>query len=343
LEERRSGIRARSPLAPETLDSLLFIKPGSFGDVIHALPCAAAIKQSFPKCRLTWLVDERWQPLLAGNPHIDETVVFPRQRFRGLGGKLASIPWAFGLRQYKSDVALDLQGLLRSGLMARLSGSKRIIGLSDAREGARFFHSEVTPVVPGEHAVRRYLRSMETLGCPIPGKPEFWLPDGEKPTKVKTDGPYVLLHPFARGEGKSLSAAQVSALCRALQPMKVVVAGMGSASDLPENTVDALNQTSISELIWLIRKADFVISVDSGPMHIAAATGTPLLSIHTWSDPRLVGPFSESAWVWQGGEIRRQNLSAASLPPARDPGENDIAAMANFVKGRASGSSDQTK
>jgi heptosyltransferase-1 len=332
--ERRSGSWARSRRAPESLNSLLFIKPGSFGDVIHALPCAAGIKRAFPNTRLTWLVDERWQPLLAGNPHIDETVIFPRQRFRGLGGKLASIPWAFGLRKIQPDVALDLQGLLRSGLMARLSGARRIIGLSDAREGARFFHSEIIPVEAGEHAVLRYLRSLELLGCPPVANPEFWLPAGERPAQVDVREPYVLLHPFARGEGKSLTDAQVAALCRALQPSNVIVAGMGEASGLPENAVNALHRTSIREMIWLIRQARFVISVDSGPMHIAAATETPLLSIHTWSDPRLVGPFAETAWIWQGGEIRRQNLTASSLPPARSPGDADIAGIAEFVKAR---------
>jgi ADP-heptose:LPS heptosyltransferase len=334
LQERRSGSWARSRLTPESLSSLLLIKPGSFGDVIHALPCAAAIRQAAPKIRLTWLVDERWQSLLAGNPHIDETIIFPRQRFRGLGGKLASIPWAFGLRRLQPDVALDLQGLLRSGLMARLSGAKRIVGLSDAREGARFFHSEITTVVPGEHAVRRYLRSLEKIGIPSPANPEFWLPAGDKPSKIKVDAPYVLLHPFARGEGKSLSAAQVTTLCRALQPLPVVVAGMGESPDLPENAVNTLNRTSISELIWLIRAARFVISVDSGPMHIAAAVQTPLLSIHTWSDPRLVGPFNESAWIWQGGEIRPQNLAGGTLLPTRSPGDADIAGIAEFVKSR---------
>jgi heptosyltransferase I len=142
----------------------------------------------------------------------------------------------------------------------------------------------------------------------------------------------VLLHPFARGEGKSLSASHVEALCRALQPLNVVVAGMGTAPPLPANAINALNQTSISEMIWLIRQAAFVISVDSGPMHIAAAVQTPLLSIHTWSDPRLVGPCDENAWLWQGGEIRRQDLSARDLPPARSPGDADVAGIAEFVK-----------
>jgi heptosyltransferase-1 len=314
-----------------TTESLLIVKPGSFGDIIHALPCAAALKHAQPQTRLTWLVDERWQALLAGNPHIDETVVFPRQKFRGPGGKIASVPWALGLRRLRPDVALDLQGLLRSGLMARLSGARRIIGLADAREGARFFCTDLTPVLPGEHSVRRYLRSLELLGLPPVTRPEFWLPPGHPPTGLPADSPFVLLHPFARGGGKSLTAQQVTHLCRALQPRRVIVAGMGEAPALPDNAVNALNRTSISEMIWLIRRAQLVISVDSGPMHIAAAVETPLLSIHTWSDPRLVGPFSQTAWIWQGGEIRRQELDAKSLPPARSPGDKDIAVIAEWV------------
>ena len=68
-------------------------------------------------------------------------------------------------------------------------------------------------------------------------------------------------------------------------------------------------------MIWLLRAADFVVSVDSGPMHIAAAVGAKMLSIHTWSDPRLVGPFSDDAWIWQGGQIRRQQIGAHSCFP----------------------------
>lgn len=314
-----------------TTESLLIVKPGSFGDIIHALPCAAAIKQARPQTRLTWLVDERWQALLAGNPHLDDTVVFPRQKFRGLRGKIASVPWALGLRRLQPRIALDLQGLLRSGLMARLSGARRIIGLADAREGARLFCSELTPVVPNEHSVRRYLRSLELLGLPPVPNPEFWLPPGTPPAGLPTDSPYVLLHPFARGEGKSLSGPQVALFCQTLHPLKVIVAGMGAAPALPDNAVDALNRTSISEMIWLIRRARFVVSVDSGPMHIAAAVETPLLSIHTWSDPRLVGPYSQTAWIWQGGEIRHQELAAENLPPARSPGDDDIGGIANWV------------
>lgn len=316
--------------------SLLFLKPGSFGDIVHALPCAAALKRHWPDTRLTWLVDERWVDLLAGNSTIDALATFPRQRFRGLAGKLRSIPWARDLKRYHPDLVLDLQGLLRSALMAKLSGAREIVGLADAREGASWFYQKVTPVKPGEHSVLRYLRSLDTLGVPRPEHLEFPLPAGSRPAGVIPAAPFILLHPFARGAGKSLSEEHVLELCRSLQPSPVLIAGNGSFSaPLPENTSSLLNQTSIAELIWLIRSAAFVISVDSGPMHIAAAVGTGLISIHTWSDPRLVGPFNEHAWIWQGGSLRRQTLSPEqSLLPSQPLTSADLAHIAELARGQ---------
>lgn len=317
------------------VESILIIKPGSFGDIIHALPCAAALRAALPRTHITWLVDERWQSLLTGNPDIDETVVFPRQKFRGLIGKLRSIPWAMDLKRIAPDIVIDLQGLLRSGLMARLSGAPRIIGLADAREGARFFCHELAPVFPKEHSVQRYLRTLDTLGLAEVKKPVFNLPQGQIPPAAQ-GRKFILLHPFARGEGKSLTAAQTVELCRELSPAPVVLAGMGQTpADLPDNVINLLNLTSIEEMIGLIRAAAFVISVDSGPMHIAAAVNAPLLSIHTWSDPRLVGPFNEKAWIWQGGELRPQRLQDKSLPDPRNPDLADIKKMAAFVRDEA--------
>ena len=230
-------------------------------------------------------------------------------------------------------MALDLQGLLRSALMARFSGAARTVGLADAREGARWFYQHVSPVPPGEHSVRRYLRTLETLGLPAVGPPEFFLPAGTPPDQALTQRPVILLHPFARGSGKSLSRGHVVELCRALHPFPVVLAGVGEMhKELPENTVNLLNRTSLDELIGLIRAAAFVVSVDSGPLHIAAAVNPRLLAIHTWSDPRLVGPYSEDAWLWQGGEIRRQKLGGGDIPAPRLPADEDIALIAELVR-----------
>ena len=277
-------------------------------------------------------MDERWQPLLVNNPAIDETVIFPREKFRGLAGSLKSIPWALQLGKIHADTALDLQGLLRSSLMAKFSGASQIVGLADAREGASWFYDKVTPVTPGEHSVFRYLRSLEVLGLPANEVPEFPLPAGTKPEQAPTDRSFALLHPFARGGGKSLSHKHVTELCRALHPHTVVLAGVGKmGGELPGNVVNLLNLTSISEMIWLIRAAAFVVSVDSGPMHIAAAVNPRLLSIHTWSDPRLVGPFSDHAWIWQGGGIRSQQFGG-EIPPPRSPTDEDIALIAGWVR-----------
>ncbi len=102
-------------------------------------------------------------------------------------------------------------------------------------------------------------------------------------------------------------------LCHALAPLRVVIAGRGGERLVPaDNVTDLLNRTSLSELIWLIRRAAFVVSVDSGPMHIAAAITTNLLSIHTWSDPEKVGPHPRSAWIWKDGRVFQRGTPAAA-------------------------------
>ncbi|MFZ9963818.1 MAG: glycosyltransferase family 9 protein [Terrimicrobiaceae bacterium] len=298
--------------------SLLFIKPGSMGDVIHALPVASSIHNAWPGTKITWIVDPRWEPLLRGNPAINRIHLFPRERFRGAGGFLRSISWYRSLRKLQPEMALDLQCLLRSGVMASCSGAKTVFGLDDAREGAGFFYTNKIRVRRDEHAVRRYLRSVPSLGID-PTTPWQWiLPAGEPCRAISPPAPYIVLHPFSRGAGKSMDAAAIREFVEAFRSKsekQILIVGAGMCGeDLGTGVVDLLGKTSLLELISLLRGASFVVSVDSGPMHLAAALDVPLLSIHTWSDPRLVGPYSEKAWIWQGGEIRRQNLDAAPLP-----------------------------
>ncbi len=271
--------------------------------------------------------------MLRDNPVVDEVVLFPRERFRGVLGFLTSIPWSLQLRKIGPDIALDLQGLLRSALMARLSRAKRTVGISDAREGATRLYHQVVPVIRGEHAVLRYLRILESLGLPKIERPIFPLPPGIPMDAPFRDQPFVVLHPFARGEGKSLAPDKAIQFCERMRPLTTIVAGVGNLpKELPDNTINLLKKTTIREMIWLLGTANFVVSVDSGPMHIAAAVGAKMLSIHTWSDPRLVGPFSDEAWIWQGGEIRRQQIWADSLLPARPLQGDDIVEIADFVR-----------
>lgn len=311
--------------------TVFLIKPGSLGDVVHALPVAAALHRAWPASRLTWVVDPRWAPILAGNPGVHATLLFDRSRYRGPAGATAAAGWLWSLRGERPDLAIDLQCLLRSALIARALRPGRVVGLGDAREGAGFFYDDSAAVTATQHAVDRYLAVLPLLGLSVPTAPEFPLPAGD-PIPAPDD--FVLLHPFARGAGKSLSAAHILGLTARLAPRPVVLAGFGAApAGLPAHVTDLTNRTSLPQLIFLLRRARAVISVDSGPMHLAAAVGAPLLSIHTWSDPRRVGPYSSTAFVWQGGELRPQRLDAAPRPETALT-DADLDAIAGWARDR---------
>lgn len=274
--------------------------------MVHTLPAVALLKRHWPKSRLTWLVNPEWAPLLEGNPQVDEVAIFPRREFRGVAGWTRIPAWAKAMAAKKADLVLDFQGLLRSALIGRLCRGGELAGLSDAREGARFFYDRVAEVRGVRHAVDRYLRLVAEVGVPVSGDLEWPLPAGEKPDGFTLTKPFLMLHPFARGAGKSLTAAQVHELCVLLSPVEIVIAGRSDARLKPAaNVTNLLNRTSLGELIWLIRRAAYVVSVDSGPMHIAAAITPNVLSIHTWSDPAKVGPYNPKACVWDGTALFR--------------------------------------
>ena len=298
--------------------SILVIKPSSLGDVVHTLPAVACIKKRWPGARVSWLVNPLWAPLLDGNADIDEIVEFPRGEFRGLGGLLRFSRWAGTLKdRVKADLVLDFQGLLRSAYLARKAGGESW-GTSDSREGARFFHRHVVGVPPRSapvHAVTRYLSLVAALGCDTTGPLEWKLPRAALPAGLPEG--YVVLHPFSRGVGKSLTVEQVAEFCAALAPFPVVIAGRADEKSVAApNVVDLLNRTTLPELCEVLRNARFVVSVDSGPMHIAAALNPRLLSIHTWSDPRKVGPYFPDAWVWKDGRVGRMKDFPGGTPCA---------------------------
>jgi heptosyltransferase I len=290
------------------LNSILVIKPSSLGDIVHTLPAVAAIRDAHPRIAITWVINPEFVPLLRGNSDVNHIHVFPRGDFRGLGAPASLLPWLKQTRQIRPDLALDFQGLLRSALIARVSGAQEVYGMSDGREGSRLFYNRTARVNRREHAVERYLKLAELVGANIGDALRCPLPTGDPLPRFDEYPPFILLHPFARGDGKSLTNSVIQELCRAFAPTRVVIIGKSQRKiDVAENCVELTNQTSLLQLIRLIRVAKFVISVDSGPMHIAAAVNDRLLSIHTWTDPRRVGPYNADAWVWKHGKIVRVN------------------------------------
>jgi len=300
---------------------LLVIKPSSLGDVVHTLPAVAALRAKFPGARITWMINPEWAPLLEGNPHIDDTLIFPRAQFRGAGILLRFARWRAQLPgKIAPDLILDFTGLLRSALVGSAFRGVPCYGLSDAREGARFFQTHTVSVDRGMHAVERYLALAAAVGATAQNPVRFALPEGTAPAAALPSLPFVLLHPFSRGRGKSLSPEGVLAFCRTIgHPVVLVGRSDTSFPVIPANVTNLLNRTSLPELIWILRRAAFVVSVDSGPMHLAAAVTDQLIGIHTWSDPCRVGPYRPGAHVWRNGEF------FPALDPASSRGRGRIA------------------
>jgi ADP-heptose:LPS heptosyltransferase len=263
----------------------------------------AAIRDAHPTADITWVINPEWTTLLRGNSDVNHVHIFPRGEFNGLNAPRTLWPWIKRTRSLRPDVALDFQGLLRSALIGKISGAGEFWGMSDGREGSRLFYQRTVKVDRRGHAVDRYLKLAEAFGASIE-QLRFPLPTGDPLPRFDPFPPFILLHPFARGSRKSLSNSVITKFCEAFDPVRVVIVGKSSRGIVvPENCVNLLNQTTLLQLIWLIRSAHFVISVDSGPMHIAAAVTSRLVSIHTWSDPRRVGPYNSEAWVWKNGNL----------------------------------------
>jgi heptosyltransferase-1 len=316
-------------------DSILVIKPSSLGDIVHTLPAVAAIRDAHPGAKITWVMNPEFTPLLRGNPDVNHIHGFPRRDFSGLGAPVKFGPWFKETRKLKPGLALDFQGLIRSAFIARASGAKEVYGMSDGREGSRFFYSKTAKVNKREHAVERYLKLAELAGARIGEALRCPLPTGDPLPRFDEYPPFILLHPFARGSGKSLTNKLIEEICVAFAPTRVVVVGKnGRQIDVAENCVELTNQTSLLQLVRLIRVAKFVISVDSGPMHIAAAVNDRLLSIHTWTNPRRVGPYNPDAWIWKHGTIARvSELENTKLKRrGREFKTKDISAIVELIR-----------
>jgi heptosyltransferase-1 len=287
------------------LKSILIIKPSSLGDIVHTLPAVAAIRDANPTAQITWVINPEWAPLLRGNRDVNHVHIFPRNEFRG-GFQLNLLRWAQKTRRLRPDVALDFQGLLRSAFIARISRAREVFGMSDAREGSRLAYNHVARVDRRAHAVERYLKLAEAFGATIHRPLRFSLPTGDALPRFEEEDPFILLHPYARGRRKSLSNAVIAEFCRIFAPARVVLVGRTHRKfSSPDNCINLANQTTLLQLIHLIRKARFFISVDSGPMHIGAAVHDRLVSIHTRTDPMRIGPYNPNAWVWKSGQLRR--------------------------------------
>src|SRR5947209_15498537 len=177
----------RLPLQDYPARRIALIKPSALGDIVHALPVLAALRQRFPAAHITWVVNRAYEPLLAGHPDLTDTLPFDRGAFKtGVRAAIASsLRFGAELRRRRFDLVIDLQGLLRTGLMCLASGAPTRIGFANAREGSRHTYTRRIRVPDADrlHAVDRYWRVVEALGAghlpkrfhvPIPAADREW-------------------------------------------------------------------------------------------------------------------------------------------------------------------------
>jgi len=266
---------------------ILIVRLGAMGDVIHALPAAAALRQRFPDAHIAWAIEPRWASLLADNPHINEIVPLNRKQWSSI-----KAAWR-QLRRHPFDLAFDLQGLIKSALTAAASGAKRIAGYNRAqlREWpAAFFYTETTRTTAA-HIVDQHLA---LAGAPHSAA-EFALSMGA-PEETLPQQPFVLASPFAGWPSKEWPLERYADLAK-LIPLPLVL----NAHPAAESRIRSIPGThphisSIAGLIDATRRARAVIGVDSGPLHLAAALQKPGVAIYGPTDPARNGPY--------GGTIR---------------------------------------
>lgn len=296
---------------------ILIIKPSSLGDIVHSLPVLDSLHRCFSEAEIHWVVAKGFEGLLEGHPMITRLWIINKDAWKELGRLKATVGELRRLfrelKAEKFDCVIDLQGLLRSGVIAKATHAAVRIGFHEAREGSRLFYTHTVRGGRDSHAVDRYLKIAGFLGCGIE-EVSFPLPPFDEPSQALSvvDGSYAVMVPGARGAAKRWPAERFGRLS-ALLPVHTVVIGSKGDRGLAEEVVRASGQRAVSlagktdlkGLIRVIRGARFMVSNDTGPMHIAAALGVPVFGLFGPTNPKKTGPYGT------GHTIIRKELPCA--------------------------------
>jgi heptosyltransferase I len=294
---------------------VLLIRLGAMGDVVHALPVAAAIRRSFSDAEIAWLIEPKWLPLLQGNPNLNRAIPLNRRSWTSIRSAYRQ------LQDFRADVTIDLQGLIKSGLSARMSGAADRIGF-DARSArepiSAMFYTKPVFVAAQQHAVEKGLHLAAAFGANLE-RPEFWLPSGEAEGELPNQR-YVLASPFAGWNSKQWPLESYRELAIQLADLglplvlNVAPAQQSQLASMP-NTV--INVGALPGLFYATRNAAAVVGVDSGPLHLAAAMNKSGVAIFGPTDPQRNGPFGGNFTVLRtaGAETtyRREEQIAESM------------------------------
>jgi heptosyltransferase-1 len=311
------------PRVPDSSLRILIVKLSAIGDVIHGLPVLNALRSHFPRSHISWVVEGRAGDLLRGHPALDRLIVIPR-RWLASPKQIWSV-WRT-IHQHPPDVAVDLQCLARSAVMALLSGAPRRIGFAgtDGREFSRWLHTHL--IQPkSEHVIDRNLELLRPLGIVQP-RVRFDLPRfaGESQTvaqfmqKGGMPGNFAVINPGAGWASKRWEMdrfAQVADYLGKHHGLPSVVVWAGAQEKAwAEQIVGQVNRfaflappTTLRELAELIRRATLFVGSDTGPLHLAAAVGTNCVGLFGPVSARRNGPYGNTHIA-----VQRMHLSGPS-------------------------------
>lgn len=304
--------------------NILLVKLSAIGDVIHTLPALNAIRDYYPQARITWLVEEAAAGLIEGHPALDRVLVSRRKQWlKGLSGPgkvrhlRKVIAFLRELRDTRYDMVLDFQASLKGGVLVGLVRSSRKIGFGkglEHQEHSYLFLNEKVPAVDMEiHALTRGLMLLEHIGIPA-SRIAYNLPVSKRDREevnqmlaaagVGRRAKLVAINPVAQWESKLWDNTKFALLAdRLIERYDVPVVFSGGPADrsiisaitskMRHKALDFAGQTSLMGLAALYERAALLVSTDTGPMHLAAAVGIPVVALFGPTAPWRTGPYGQ--------------------------------------------------
>ena len=356
-----SMAETQAPANPSAqIQRLLIVRLGAMGDIVHTLPAAAALRGAFPEAVLGWVVEERWAELLCTLPTARAGA---RSRQRPLvdhlhvvdTGKWRRAPLAFHtwieissvlseLRAQKYEVAVDFQGAVRSALIARWSGAPVIFGAVQPRENVASMFYTRQVMVRGAHIVEQNLSLAEAVAQRRLNLPGVELPCDEAAQKryegrLLEEGirEFVVMNPGAGWGAKQWPAERYGEVAKQLEEDgRAVLINFGPGEDGLAAAVETASggaasraQGSLTELMALTRRARLFIGGDTGPMHLAAALGIPVVGIFGPTNPARNGPFGTRSIVLRSpASVTSHSRRAAPEPGLLEISVSEVVAAA---------------
>jgi len=316
--------------------NILIVKLSAIGDVIHTLPVLNAVRKRYPDAHIAWLVEEAASSIIEGHTALNRVLVSKRKSWiKGVAGHscLDNIREAFSfikeLRDTKYDLILDFQALLKSGILIGLARGRRKIGFDKGMQHQEhsyiFLNERVPPVDMEIHALTRGMMLLKAIGISS-DEVEYNIYISDQDRKKADDllhqhgkKEYKLLaaiNPVAKWETKLWDKAKFAELAdRLINQYNARLLFTGSMEDrelildiisrMKRKAYNLAGMTSLKTLAAVYKKTDFIISTDTGPMHLAAAVGTPVVALFGPTAPWRTGPFGP------GHQIIRADLECS--------------------------------